>query len=357
MPTTAWRSASAPRRSPQLRDIWQPAIRKEHPMTASGNIPQETPSHLGRSMMAWRVHEFGPPDTMTFESVPVPDPGPGEVLVKVHAAGVGPWDGLIRAGRSALPQPLPLTPGSDLSGDIEAVGPDVGDLRVGDQVYGVTNPRFIGAYAEYALASAEMIAHKPTSLTYAEAASVPVIAVTALQGLFDQARLQAGQTVLIHGAAGNVGAYAVQLAHGAGIRVIATAASEEFAFVRELGADTVVDFRTQRFEDAARNVDAVLDLVGGETQTRSFQVLRRGGKLISTVSQPDQDLARSHGVDATFFLVKVTSEYLRAIADLIDSGKLRTRVGAAIPLADAREAHLMLDGVRRPPKGKIVLTV
>jgi NADPH:quinone reductase-like Zn-dependent oxidoreductase len=309
------------------------------------------------TMSAWRVHEFGPPDAMTFESVPVPAPGPGEVLVKVRAAGVGPWDGWIRAGRSALPQPLPLTLGSDLSGDIEVVGPDVSDLRVGEQVYGVTNPRFIGAYAEYALASAAMIARKPTSLTYIEAASVPVIAVTAWQGLFDQAQLQAGQTVVIHGAAGNVGAYAVQLARRAGIRVIATAATDDVAFVRELGADRVVDFKTERFEDAAREVDAVLDLVGGETQTRSFPILRHAGRLVSTVSQPDERLARSHGVNSTFFLVDVTSQYLGEIADLIDSGKLRTRVGTAIPLRDAREAHLMLEGLRRPPKGKIVLTV
>ncbi len=308
-------------------------------------------------MMAWRVHEFGPPEAMGFERVPRPVPGPGEVLVKVHAAGVGPWDARIRAGRSVLPQPLPLTLGSDLSGDIQTVGIDVSDLRIGDRVYGVTNPRFIGAYAEYALASAAMIARKPTSLTYIEAASVPVIAVTAWQGLFDQAQLEAGQTVVIHGAAGNVGAYAVQLARCAGIRTIATAATDEIALVRDLGADTVVDFQTQRFEDAARNVDAVLDLVGGETQKRSFHVLRRSGKLISAVSHPDQDVAKSHGVDATFFLVKVTSQDLTEIADLIDSGKLRTRVGTVLPLADAREAHFILEGRRPPPKGKIVLTV
>jgi NADPH:quinone reductase-like Zn-dependent oxidoreductase len=234
---------------------------------------------------------------------------------------------------------------------------DVADLRVGDPIYGVTNPRFIGAYAEYAVASAVMIARKPTSLGYVEAASVPVIAVTAWQGLFDQARLEAGQTVLIHGAAGNVGAHAVQLAHRAGVRIIATASTDEIAFVRDLGADTVVDFRTARFEDAARNVDAVLDLVGGETQRRSFEVLRRGGRLISAVSQPDQDLARSHGVEASFFLVKVASRYLTEIADLIDSGKLRTRVGTVLPLADAREAHLVLEGRRPAAKGKIVLTV
>lgn len=309
------------------------------------------------SMMAWRVHEFGPPEAMQFEQIPRPDPGPGEVLVKVHAAGVGPWDGWIRAGRSALPQPLPLTLGSDLSGVVEAVGPDVPDLRIGDQVYGVTNPRFTGAYAECALASAAMIARKPTSLSHIEAASVPVIAVTAWQGLFDQAKLVAGQTVLIHGAAGNVGAYAVQLARHAGIRTIATAAAEDLAHVRELGADTVVDYRTERFEDAAQDVDAVLDLVGGDTQTRSFPVLRRGGKLISAVSQPDQELAESLGVDATFFLVNVTTGRLTEIAALIDGGALRTRVGAVLPFEDAREAHLMLEGIRRAPKGKIVLAV
>jgi NADPH:quinone reductase-like Zn-dependent oxidoreductase len=149
----------------------------------------------------------------------------------------------------------------------------------------------------------------------------------------------------------------VQMARRAGIRSIATAATDDLAYVRELGADTVVDFKTQRFEDVARNVDAVLDLVGGETQKRSFQVLRRGGKLISAVSPPDHDLAKSHGVDAAFFLVDVTTRRLMEIADLIDSGELRTRVGTVIPLADAREAHLILEGRRPSPKGKIVLAL
>ena len=209
---------------------------------------------------------LGHQSVMRFERVPRPNPGPGEVLVKVEAAGVGPWDGWIRAGKSALPQPLPLTLGSDLSGEIVAVGPGVSDLRVGDQVYGVTNPQFIGAYAEYALASAAMVSSKPTSLTYIEAASVPVIAVTAWQALFDQAQLKAGQTVVIHGAAGNVGAYAVQLARRAGVRTIATAATDDIPFVRNLGANTVIDYRTQRFEEEVRDADAVIDLVGGETQ-------------------------------------------------------------------------------------------
>lgn len=318
---------------------------------------QEARGQLDMSMMAWRVHEFGPPETMQFECIPVPRPGAGQVLVKVHAAGVGPWDAWIRGGRSALPQPLPLTLGSDLSGDIVAVGPDVAGFAIGDPIYGVTNPRFIGAYAEYALASAAMIAREPGSLGYVQAASVPVIAVTAWQGLFDQAGLKAGQTVLIHGAAGNVGAYAVQLARRAGIRTVATAATAEVALARDLGADTVIDFQTQRFEDEVRDLDAILDLVGGETQTRSFPVLRRGGKLISAVSPPDQDLATQHGVDAAFFLVNVTTRHLTEIADLIDRKALRTRVGSVLPIADAREAHFVLEGRNPPPQGKIVLAV
>jgi NADPH:quinone reductase-like Zn-dependent oxidoreductase len=309
------------------------------------------------AMMAWRVHAFGPPEVMRFERVPRPGPGPGEVLVRVEAAGVGPWDGWIRAGKSALPQPLPLTPGSDLSGEIAATGSGVSGLHVGDQVYGVTNPRFVGAYAEYALASADMVSDKPASLSHVEAASVPVVAVTAWQALFDHAGLRAGQRVIIHGAAGNVGAYAVQLARDARLQTIATAATDDISFVRDLGADTVIDYRTQRFEDEVRDVDAVIDLVGGETQNRSFQVLRRGGRLISAVSEPDRKLAEYHGVEASFFLVNVTRRYLTEIARLADDGKLRTKVGAVLPLAEAREAHLMLERVRPQPKGKIVLAV
>ena len=326
-------------------------------MASDSIVRQADQDQTHSSMMAWRVHEFGPPSVMRFERVPRPNPGPGEVLVKVGAAGVGPWDAWIRAGKSVLPRPLPLTPGSDLSGDIAAMGPGGSDLRVGDPVYGVTNSRSVGAYAEYALASAGIVSRKPTSLTYIEAASVPVVAVTAWQALFDRAQLRAGQTVVIHGAAGNVGAYAVQLARRAGVRTIATAATDDLPFVRDLGANTVIDFKTQRFEDEVRDADAVIDLVGGETQTRSFQVLRRGGRLVSAVSPPDQHLAQSHGVAAEFFLVNVTRQYLAEIAGLIDGGELRIHVGAVLPLADAREAHLMLEGLRPRPKGKIVLAV
>lgn len=326
-------------------------------MIPSSIVPQATDERTRSSMMAWRVHEFGAPEVMKFERLPRPEAGPGEVLIKVAAAGVGPWDGWIRSGKSALPQPLPLTLGSDLSGEIVALGAGISELHVGDQVYGVTNPQFVGAYAEYALASAGMISNKPISLTHVEAASVPVVAVTAWQALFDHAQLKAGQTVVIHGAAGNVGSYAVQLARHAGVQTIASASAGDISVVRSLGANAVIDYRTQRFEKEVRDADAVIDLVGGETQSRSFEVLRRGGKLISAVSRPDQDLARRYGVEAAFFLVNVTSQYLTEIARLIDGGQLRTKVGAVLPLADAREAHLMLEHVRPQPKGKIVLDV
>ena len=326
-------------------------------MSTSTVARSATQSLVPSSMRAWRVHEFGPPEAMIFDTVPTPVCGPNEVLVRVHAAGVGPWDGWIREGKSALPQPLPLTLGSDLAGEVMVIGPDVSGITVGSQIFGVTNSQFLGAYAEYAVASAEMLAMKPKSLTYVEAASVPVVAVTAWQALFYEASLEAGQTVVIHGAAGNVGAYAIQLARRAHLCSIATAGSEYIGYVRSLGADRVLDIRSERFEGEIRNADAVLDLVGGEVQERSFQVLRPGGKLISAVSKPDQSLAQRYGVTAAFFLVNVTTERLHKIAAMIDRGELRTHLGAVLPLADARDAHMMLEGRLQKPKGKIVLHV
>lgn len=308
------------------------------------------------TMTACRVHSFGSPAVIGLERVQVPVPGDGEVLVRVHAAGVGPWDGWIRSGRSVLPQPLPLTLGSDLSGVVAAVGPGVTAFQEGDAVFGVTNPRFVGACAEYAVASAGMIARRPVRLDDIDAASVPVIGATALDAI-GRAGPLAGRTVLIHGAAGCVGAYAVQLAHRAGARVIATACGRDLDYVRGLGADGAVDYQADRFEDVARGVDVVLDFVGGETQQRSFGVLRRGGTLISAVSTPDQALATRHGVSAAFFLVQVTTERLTVVAKLIGSGALSTDVGAVMPLASVRRAHDMLEGARPRVRGKIVLRV
>jgi NADPH:quinone reductase-like Zn-dependent oxidoreductase len=307
-------------------------------------------------MKAVRIHEFSGLEAIKYEELSRPVPGNGQALIRVKAAGVGPWDAWVREGKSVLPQPLPLILGSDLSGIVEEVGPDVSDFKPNDEVFGVTNSQFTGAYAEYALAEAFMIARKPMRLSYIEAASVPVVASTAWQMVFEHGEVDSTKRVLVHGAAGNVGAYVVQLAKLVGANVIATAYTRDVEYVRALGADEVIDVQTARFEERVKNVDVVIDTVGGEIIDRSFEVLKAGGALISSVATPDQDKAARYRVRASFFLVKVSTAGLTELADLLDSGQLTTNVGEVLPLAEARVAHEMLAG--RPHKrGKIVLAV
>ena len=307
-------------------------------------------------MKAARIHRFGPPEVIVLDDVPTPTPDPQQVLIRVAAAGVGPWDALIREGKSAVDVPLPVTLGSDFSGVVEMVGSDVHDFKPGDEVYGATNPEFIGGYAEYALASAGMIARKPRSLTFEEAASVPVVAVTAWQMLFDYAKAQSGQSVLIHGAAGSVGAYAVQLAHRAGLRVFATVSADDVAFVKSLGADTAIDYKTTRFEDVVPGVDIVLDLVGGDTRMRSFKIIKPGGILVSAVSNESPQPGLATDVRSVFFLVEVTTQRLQELTALFDRRELQARVGTVLPLDQARTAHEMLGGAPHN-SGKIVLKI
>ena len=307
-------------------------------------------------MKAVRVHRFGPPEVIALEDVPKPEPSNGEVVVQVKAAGIGPWDALIRSGKSALPQPLPLVLGSDLSGVIDSIGPGVEPFKVGDEVFGVTSERFTGAYAEYALAKAAMIAPKPKNLNHTHAASVPVVAVTAWQMVFDFARLSSGQSVLIQGGAGNVGGYAVQFAKLAGALVIATASAKDVSYVRSLGGVGVIDYRATRFEERVKETDAVIDTVGGDTLDRSYGVLKRGGIVVSSAAQPSNEKAEHHGVRAVFFLVQVTTERLRKIAELIDAEKLRTEVGEVLWLDEARKGHEMVEGAPHR-RGKIVIKV
>jgi NADPH:quinone reductase-like Zn-dependent oxidoreductase len=307
-------------------------------------------------MKAVRVHRFGPPEVISLDDLPKPEPGRGEVVVRVKAAGIGPWDALIRSGKSVLPQPLPLILGSDLSGEVDSVGAGVNELQVGDEVFGVTNERFTGAYAEYAVAKAAMLAPKPKSLNHTHAASVPVVAVTAWQMVFDLAQLSSGQAVVVHGGAGNVGGYAVQLAKRAGAMVIATASVENDSYVRRLGADGVIDYRARRFEERVKGIDAVLDTVGGETLDRSYGVLKRGGIIVSSATQPSKEKAEQHGVRAGFFLVQVTTEQLTMIGKMIDAGALQSEVGEVLWLDEARKGHEMLEGAPHR-RGKIVIKV
>lgn len=305
-------------------------------------------------MKAIEVREFGGVDVLTYADLPVPSPGRGQVLVGVRAAGVGPWDVWVREGRSVLPQPLPLIPGSDLCGVVEAIGPGVAGFALGQPVYGVTNPRFTGAYAEFAVAEAGMIAPKPVQLTDAEAASVPVIATTAWQMLFDHAGLQPGQRVLVLGGGGNVGAYAVRLATWAAGEVVATASAEDAGFVTSLGARAVIDARGRGLSGLPGPFDVVIDTVGEPMLGQSCTLLRPGGAVISAVSMPDKYLATQHRVRAEFILVAVDTSGLARLATLFDDGTLRPRVGETLPLSAARTAHEMLAGRLHKP-GKIVL--
>ena len=307
-------------------------------------------------MKAARVLRFGPPSVIQIDDLPRPEPADGQLLVRVKAAGVGPWDALFREDKSELHQPLPLILGSELSGIVDAVGAGVAGFRRGDEVYGATNQQFTGGYAEYALPLAKMMAQKPKTLNFIQAASAPIVSVTAWQMLFDYGHVAVGQTVLIHGAAGNVGAYAVQLASQAGLHVVATAASPDMEYVKRLGAQRVVDYHTQRFEESVVDVDVVLDTVGGDTQQRSLQVLKPGGILVSAVSPVSEEAQKRYGIRAEYFYVEVTTARLNKITQLFDSGKLVTDVGTVLPLEQARVAHEMLGGAPHK-RGKIVLSV
>jgi len=305
-------------------------------------------------MKAARIHKFGGPEVIVVEDVPIPSPGPGEVLVQVVATGVGPWDPLIREGGSEVSPPPPLTLGSDLSGVIKGVGSGVTEFKIGDEVYGVTNPQFCGANAEYAIAMASMIAIKPRGLTHIEAASVPVVAVTAWQMLFDYAHAEPGQTVMLLGAAGNVGAYAVQLAAKAGLHVVAVVTKKDTDYVRSLGAEIILDSQSGTGQDSVPPLDAFMDMVGGEARDRLLGPLKRGGVLVSVVS-PDPPPSRPD-VHTIFFYVEVTTERLNTISKLIESSELKPEVGSVLPLKDVRTAHEMLAGAPHK-RGKIVLTV
>jgi NADPH:quinone reductase-like Zn-dependent oxidoreductase len=305
-------------------------------------------------MRAARIQRFGGPEVVAIEEVPVPEPGAGEVLVRVAAAGVAPWDAIIRDGRSKVSPPPPLTLGSDLAGTVEGVGEGVSGFRAGEAVYGVTNAQFVGAHAEYAACKAGMLAPRPATLNPVEAASAPVIGVTAYQMLFEHAAAAPGDTVLITGAAGNVGAYAVQMAVAAGIRVVAVVRGNAAPLVRRLGADAVVDSTDEAFERALPPVDAILDLVGGKALDRCMAALEPGGKLVTVVSE--QPAPQRAGIETVFFYAEVTTARLRRLADMFEGGKLSARVGSVLPLDQARRAHEMLAGAPHEP-GKIVLRV
>lgn len=304
-----------------------------------------------------RVHAFGGPEVLRVEPVPIPQAKDDEVLVRVAAASLNPVDYKTREGEfpPVGEDALPAILGRDLAGTIEAVGTRAHYmLRKGDPVFA-----FIGfdrgGQSGYVVVKALELAAAPASIDLVHAAAVPLAGMTAWQGLFDHGGLQAGQRVLIHGGAGGVGHLAVQFAKAKGATVFATAGTNDLDYVRSIGADTAIDYKNQRFEDVATDIDLVLDLVGGETQTRSFAVLRDGGTLVSTldVAEPDKGRDRNIRVPERW-LAQVNTKQLGEIAALIDAGKVKVEVAAVFPVEDAASAYERLENGH--VRGKIVLT-
>lgn len=308
-------------------------------------------------MKAIRIHSYGNGDTLRYEDAPVPEPGAGDVRIRVHAAAVNPVDWKIREGylSTFLEYSMPLTLGWDVSGVVDALGDGVSSLAVGDAVYSRPDIARNGAYAEYVVVRASEVATKPSSLSHVEAAAVPLAALTAWQGLFDHAKLGKGERVLIHAGAGGVGSFAVQFAKWAGAHVIATASSGNEVLVRELGADEFVDYRSQRFEEVLDQVDVVFDTIGGDTQERSHSLLGAGGRLFSIVASPDVDKLTASGATGGNFMVQPSRDQLGQIGKLIDEGHVRVLIDSVFPLSDVRAAHDKSQTGRA--KGKIVLEI
>jgi NADPH:quinone reductase-like Zn-dependent oxidoreductase len=308
-------------------------------------------------MKAVRIHKYGGPEVLRYEDAPRPQLGNGEVLLRVHAAGVNPADWKVREGhlKQLVQNKFPLILGWDLSGVIDGVGPSVSQFKKGDQVFSKPDTSRDGAYAEYIVVRESEVALKPKSLHHVYAAAVPLAGITAWQALFDVAQLKRGQCVLIHGGSGGVGHFAVQLARWKGAYVIATASTKNQQLLQEIGVDLPIDYMTQRFEEIAENVDLVLDTIGGDTQERSWKVLKQGGLLASVVQPPDAEKAQRFGVRGAFVWSQPNGNELAEIAALIDSGNLKVVLDRILPLSEARRAHeLSQSGHAR---GKIVLRV
>jgi len=290
-------------------------------------------------MKAIVAHEYGAPDVLKVEEVPRPEPNEDEALVRVIASSVNPADPLTLSGKYAreFGTHLPLIPGYDIAGIVEKTGANVTKLKVGDAVYGY--PNFGGGWADYVTVKEFEVAAKPKSLNFVESAAVPMGALTAWQALVDVAKLQPGQTVLIHGGSGGVGSFAIQIAKARGARVIATASTTNQDLLKQLGADMAVDYTKTKFEDVAKDVDAVLDPIGKETLARSYNVIKKGGIVMSLVARPDPAELEKHGIRGAGISVHPDAEDLAEIAQLIDGGKIKPIVNQVLPLNEALAAQ------------------
>ena len=317
-------------------------------------------SHTARAaetpmMKAVVAHQYGGPEVLKFEAVSRPEPKENEALVRMIASGVNPADPLTLSGKYAreFGTHLPLIPGYDIAGVVEKTGANVTRLKVGDAVYGY--PTFGGGWADYVTVKEWEVAAKPKSLNFVEAAAVPMGALTAWQALVDVAKLQPGQTILIHGGSGGVGSFAVQIAKARGARVIATASTANQEVLKQLGADVAVDYTKTKFEDVAKDVDAVLDPVGKETLARSYGVVKKGGIVMSLVARPDPAEIQKHEIRGAGISAHADTDDLTEIAQLIDAGKIKPIVTEVLPLRDAVKAQQK--AATHHTRGKVVLRV
>ena len=303
-----------------------------------------------------RFHRFGGPDVLRIEEVETSMPDALQVLVSVKAASVNPVDFKIRSGKypAVKEDRLPYTPGRDVSGIVEKCGAQATLFRVGDAVVGIVGIAG-GGYAEKAVLDEKAMALKPQEIDYVHAAAIPLAGQTAWQGLFRYGQLKAEQSVLIHGGSGGVGHFAVQFAKAKGARVLTTVSTENLEFARSLGADVVIDYKKQRFEELAQDLDMVFDLIDGETRERSWKLLKKGGVLVTTLSEPSQQTAAQHGVRATRYTVEADGKELAEILGLVTSGKVKPHVQKTYPLKEAAQA---LNSVEQGHAvGKIVITM
>lgn len=304
-------------------------------------------------MKAIRLNQVGGPESLRCEDAPKPTPNDNQVLVRVHATAITPtefaWYPTFHTPDGG-PRPFPIILGHEFSGVVDAIGPACMGVQVGDPVYGLSDWFIDGSQADYCLTVPASIGPKPGTLDHAQAAAVPISALTAWQALIERAQLSQGQRVLVHGAAGGVGSFAVQVARHRGAHVIATASAANADFVRALGADEVIDYRTTPFEAVARDVDVVLDTVGGDTRDRSWGLLRKGGRLV-TIAADAERLTQPRVRDA-FFIVEPNRVQLIEFARLIDAGVIHPVVGAVFPMEHFRQAY-----DQKPLRGKHVLRI
>jgi len=308
------------------------------------------------TMKAVVIHEYGGTEVLKYEDVPRPEPQTDQILVRVVAAGVNPVDGMIRSGMFANEKrAFPIILGGDIAGVVEKVGSKITKFKVGDPVFAYVSLDNSGGYAQYALVTEREAAPKPRSLTYVEAAAVPIVALTAWQALIDTAKLKSGQTVLIHGGSGGVGSFAIQIAKARGAKVMATASTANQDFLKQLGAEVAIDYTKQKFEDIAKDVDVVPDSIGKDTLARSYGVVKKGGIIVSLVARPNQSELEKHGIRGEALSVDPNSDELTEIGKMINDEKIKVIVSQTFPLSEAIKAQQQV--ATGHTRGKIVLKV